>query len=251
MSSYQSIPTADAVASSIEGDEQPLELSPQESSTSSDDNDNTNRSHPRRSGGVVMVTAASATLLLLLAFLSGRSYSSSLGYETNLDDMNNIQKDNVPNRLCEIYHDPTSRSNKDKTATTNVIRLIETSFGEPSQPWQEVPCIHRYNRRFLLDSLLSSSSVPQQRRQQQQQTSSSRPSALINVDFTNIVFQNRQPILGFGGAFTEASALNFWSLNEKGRNATLELLFGKDGLGYRYVLALRLCVSLCRMCKCI
>ena len=155
MSSYQSIPTA-AAASSIDGGEHFLALSPQESSSSSDDNNN-NRSHHRR-GGVVMAAAASATLLLLLllAFLSGRSYSS-LGYETNLDDMNIIQKDNAPNRLCEVYHDPTtSRTNKDKSSsTTTVVRLFETSFGEPSQPWQEVPCIHRYNHR-LLDSLLSS-----------------------------------------------------------------------------------------------
>jgi glucosylceramidase len=41
-----------------------------------------------------------------------------------------------------------------------------------------------------------------------------------------------QPILGFGGAFTEASALNFGRLLPAGQEAVLELLFGKTGLGY-------------------
>ncbi len=39
--------------------------------------------------------------------------------------------------------------------------------------------------------------------------------------------------MGFGGAFTEASALNYMSLSEDGRQAVIDLLFGKTvGLGY-------------------
>jgi hypothetical protein len=291
--SYQSIPTtattAPLAASSEEGGEQPLEfsLSPQESTNSSDGDDNNDRSRtsrPRRGGAIVMAVASAMLLLLILAFFSGQSFSSSMGYGTKyLDDImnNNARTDNVPNRLCEIYHDlPSSynRMKKDKSSTAagnnNVVvrSLIETSLGQPSQPWREVPCIHRYNnlhrgaRAMLLPSLLSSffssstatsssssSSSQKQRRQSSSEeededysnpsssdtttsTSSSsqqRPSAIINVDFSSIVFPNRPPILGFGGAFTEASALNFWSLNEKGRKAALELLFGKNGLGYR------------------
>ena len=256
--SYQSIPST-AAAPNEGGGEQPLELSHQESTSSSADNNDDDLSRRRR-GVVAAVTAAA--LLLCLAFLKYHSSLSFLGYG-NLDGLNELN-DHVPNRLCEIYHDPTSSrlyyNDKKSTITRDtVVRIIETSFGEPSQPWREVPCVHRYNKnnnnnnhdrnhgRYYyrrLQSLLSSQrrtlpsssedvdsdTISQQHHQQ-------RPSAVINVDFTNIIFPNRQPILGFGGAFTEASALNFWSLNEHGRKAALELLFGKDGLGYRYVFA--------------
>ena len=40
------------------------------------------------------------------------------------------------------------------------------------------------------------------------------------------------PILGFGGAFTQAASLNFHALSSTGQDAALELLFGKTGLGY-------------------
>ncbi|KAL3798024.1 hypothetical protein ACHAW5_002627 [Stephanodiscus triporus] len=59
-----------------------------------------------------------------------------------------------------------------------------------------------------------------------------RPSAIVDVDFEKRAFPDRSPILGFGGAFTEAAAMNFWSLNEDGRDAVMDLLFGKEGLGY-------------------
>ena len=58
------------------------------------------------------------------------------------------------------------------------------------------------------------------------------PTATVDIDFSKISHPDREPILGFGGAFTEASALNFMSLNSAGRSAVIELLFGKDGLGY-------------------
>ena len=38
--------------------------------------------------------------------------------------------------------------------------------------------------------------------------------------------------MGFGGAFTEAAAKNFFSLSGEGQEAALELLFGDSGLGY-------------------
>ena len=41
-----------------------------------------------------------------------------------------------------------------------------------------------------------------------------------------------QSIMGFGGAFTEAAAKNFFSLSGEGQEAALELLFGDSGLGY-------------------
>lgn len=58
------------------------------------------------------------------------------------------------------------------------------------------------------------------------------PSALLQVNFSHVPHQDRPPILGFGGAFTESSALNYMSLNQDGKDAVIRLLFGKDGLGY-------------------
>jgi len=57
-------------------------------------------------------------------------------------------------------------------------------------------------------------------------------SAVINAQFQEIAHPKREPILGFGGAFTEATALNFMTLDSSGRNAVLDLLFGETGLGY-------------------
>lgn len=269
--SYQSIPST-AAAPTEGGGEQPLELSHQESTSSSADNNDDDLSRRRR--GVVAAMAAAA-LLLCLAFLKYHSSLSFLGYG-NLDGLNELN-DHVPNRLCEIYHDPptSSRLHNDKYSITKdtVVRIIETSFGEPSQPWREVPCVHRYNNnnnnnhdrnhgryyyrrlRSLLSAFASSSSsspASSQRRTLSQQQQQQRPSAIINVDFTKTIFPNRQPILGFGGAFTEASALNFWSLNEHGRKAALELLFGKDGLGYRYVcIRVERSLILCVFMRCV
>ena len=43
---------------------------------------------------------------------------------------------------------------------------------------------------------------------------------------------HHQSILGFGGAFTEAAALNFDALPPSGQEALIEALFGSTGLGY-------------------
>ena len=39
-------------------------------------------------------------------------------------------------------------------------------------------------------------------------------------------------MLGFGGAFTEASAYNFYKLSKKVRQRVIDLYFGKDGIGF-------------------
>lgn len=59
------------------------------------------------------------------------------------------------------------------------------------------------------------------------------PAAVIDVNFNSVPFGDRASILGFGGAFTEAAALNYESLSEEGKQAVMDLLFGKEGLGYR------------------
>ena len=44
--------------------------------------------------------------------------------------------------------------------------------------------------------------------------------------------EGANPILGFGGSFTESAALNYFSLSPAGREAVLDIFFGEDGLGY-------------------
>jgi glucosylceramidase len=54
----------------------------------------------------------------------------------------------------------------------------------------------------------------------------------LGTDTTSSPYKNRSPILGFGAAFTEAASLNYQSLSETGKQALMELFFGKSGLGY-------------------
>ena len=42
----------------------------------------------------------------------------------------------------------------------------------------------------------------------------------------------QQEIIGFGGAFTEASAHNFFQLDTKARTQLLEAYFGAEGIGF-------------------
>ena len=55
-------------------------------------------------------------------------------------------------------------------------------------------------------------------------------SSLYHIQFDWLLFNYHQK--GFGGAFTEASARNYQSLDDSGKSAVIDLLFGKDGLGY-------------------
>lgn len=113
-------------------------------------------------------------------------------------------------RPCEVY-----------TIDHGDIRLIQTSLGEPSAHWSEVVCVPRRRTFSTSDDDLG--------------RSYGKPSAIIHVDFGTHAFPSedgRPPILGFGGAFTEASALNFGTLSKDGQEAALDLLFGTHGLGY-------------------
>jgi hypothetical protein len=96
------------------------------------------------------------------------------------------------------------------------VKLIQTSMKDPSHQWSLQPCY-----------VVPAKKLPDE------EDSYGAPDAHFQVNFSNIVFARREtPILGFGGAFTEASALNFHSLQREGQEAVLELLFGKTGLGY-------------------
>ena len=126
-------------------------------------------------------------------------------------------------RPCQLYLD----SHTD-------VKVLQTSLGDPSNQWGEVPCLVRNTRR-----------IPYSKIYEDRQWSwlfghgnpttpveYGSPSAVIKTNFQNIAHPKRDPIIGFGGAFTEATALNYLSLDTNGKNAILELLFGKDGLGY-------------------
>jgi glucosylceramidase len=54
------------------------------------------------------------------------------------------------------------------------------------------------------------------------------PSASIEIQSS----RKYQKILGFGGAFTEASAVNFYKLPAAAQEKFLQMYFGDDGIGY-------------------
>lgn len=91
------------------------------------------------------------------------------------------------------------------------LRVLQTSKGFPGRHYAPVPC--------------TVTKIKTGR--------SNNAAAQLKVDFSSVVNADREEaILGFGGAFTEASALNFHSLSEQGQEVALDLLFGTDGLGY-------------------
>lgn len=178
-------------------EEQPLEIG--RGSSHSAGNNNGNATTIKST----LVMGASALILTTLAFLIGRSSTttSTPGGEVTAI-LPNLEQ--MPTRLCEIYKSGSGGDN---------IQMIQTSFAEPSKQWSEVACVHVVNRRNL---------------QQQQEYGT----AQIHIDLDKVAFPDRPPILGFGGAFTEAAALNLKSLSKAGQDAVIELLFGKSGLGY-------------------
>uniref|UniRef100_A0A7S4QF81 Glycosyl hydrolase family 30 TIM-barrel domain-containing protein n=1 Tax=Ditylum brightwellii TaxID=49249 RepID=A0A7S4QF81_9STRA len=119
-------------------------------------------------------------------------------------------------RMCQVYRHNNAR-----------VKVLQTSLGEPSVHWGEVPCVY-YGRRMttLFDG-------DQGHGEFDDPAEYVAPSAQINVDFdAGAVFPNRKKIYGFGGAFTEATALNYNTLPPEGKTTFMRLLFGKDGLGY-------------------
>ena len=150
------------------------------------------------------IAFATTFLLLILAYYVGKTTSAA----TVQLPQEIIETNQPTTRLCEVY-------------THDKFSLIQTSLAEPSKQWSEVACVH-HNKPYS----------------SKEESEGYTPSASIDVDFAKIAYPNRPPILGFGGAFTEATALNFMSLNDEARGVTSELLFGKEyGLGYRWVFA--------------
>lgn len=99
-------------------------------------------------------------------------------------------------------------------------KLIQTSLSSPSHQWSEQPC-YSVDPEHGLFGRMKQAVVDEYQ----------VPDAVLQVDFESGL---NRTILGFGGAFTEAAALNYNSLSQIGKDRVMELLFGESGLGYRY-----------------
>ena len=106
--------------------------------------------------------------------------------------------------------------------------VLQTSIGDPSQQWSHIPCYAQpkhNNVNFWApskDDSISDVNI----------NGYGVPDAIFRTDFNQYAFPERQPIIGFGAAFTEASSLNYQSLSDVGKERLMELLYGKSGIGY-------------------
>lgn len=101
-------------------------------------------------------------------------------------------------------------------------RVLQTSMGSPSQQWSHIPCYSQPEKVRLWASSKPNVNLNEY----------GSPDAIVNISLSKHAFPDRTPILGFGAAFTEASSLNYQTLNKKGKAKLMELVFGKSGLGY-------------------
>eukprot|EP00977_Amphora_coffeiformis_P018523 scaffold6562_cov163-Amphora_coffeaeformis.AAC.10 len=118
--------------------------------------------------------------------------------------------------LCEIHSE-----------RFTVAQGIQTSMQDPSHQWSTMSCfpVVKETKSSFLFARPPPPDPPRI-------NTYSAPDAIFAVSFDTLAFPGRPPILGFGGAFTEAAARNFHTLSADGQELVLELLFGKDGLGY-------------------
>jgi len=105
--------------------------------------------------------------------------------------------------------------------------IVQTSIGDPASQWTHLPCYaqskHNNNMRFWEN---------QENRSDVNINGYGIPDAIVKTNFSQYAFPKRQPILGFGAAFTEAASLNYQSLSGDGKERLMELMFGKSGIGY-------------------
>ena len=171
-------------------------------------------------------TSVIIVFLLLIIFALAGENASNRGQAANLvEDESSALK--IQWRPCQMYLDE----------SVNNVKVIQTSLGDPSTHWGQIPCLVRNENPFTFNSVHDYSSSQWNwlfgtDDESKEPIEYGMPSADIKVDFKKIAHPDREPIMGFGGAFTEASALNFMTLSEDGREAVMSLLFGKEGLGY-------------------
>eukprot|EP00536_Pseudo-nitzschia_multiseries_P005494 jgi/Psemu1/318656/estExt_fgenesh1_pm.C_1030007 len=119
--------------------------------------------------------------------------------------------------LCRIYGE-----------NARFAGILQTSMGSPSEQWSHIPCYAqpKKSRMWASDESSAAAEIAAN------VNGFGAPDAILKVDFQKRAFPDRSPIVGFGAAFTEASALNYQSLSEAGKERLMELLFGETGIGY-------------------
>jgi O-glycosyl hydrolase len=135
--------------------------------------------------------------------------------KTSNNNNNDDDESNILYRpYCEYYNDASSP------------QIIQTSMKEPSQHWSPQACILKPpdNLGYQLLNYKASARL----------NAYAAPDAILKVNFSQRAHAERPdlPIVGFGGAFTEAAALNYQQLSQTGKDTLMELLFGSSGLGY-------------------
>ncbi|VEU38487.1 unnamed protein product [Pseudo-nitzschia multistriata] len=103
--------------------------------------------------------------------------------------------------------------------------ILQTSMGSPSEQWSHIPCFAQPKKTRLWAGQESSADAANI-------NGFGAPDAIFKVNFSKPAFPDRQPIIGFGAAFTEAASLNYQSLSLAGKRQLMELLFGETGIGY-------------------
>ena len=165
------------------------------------------------------------TLVLIISAMSGQMASDYARQQAEVIQ-NQAEVHNIQHRPCQAY------------PGSSFVKVLETNRGEPSNQWSELPCLIHQSTIKNGDVITVKDSWDYwffgnaDEKRKPTPIEYAMTSAEIKVDFAKLAHPERQPILGFGGAFTEASALNLNSLNAKGKKAAMDLLFGPEGLGY-------------------
>ncbi len=188
---------------------------------------------------------------VIIAFLLMVIFALAGDKASNQDQAANLVEDKISAlqiqwRPCQMYLKESGSavvgSGSGGSGSGTRMKVIQTSLGDPSTHWGELPCLVRNEGPLNFNNGDNSQwnwRFGSAEDEEEEATSMGgepmeygMPSADIKVDFANIAHPEREPIMGFGGAFTEAAALNYMTLSEEGREAVMSLLFGKDGLGY-------------------
>jgi hypothetical protein len=163
---------------------------------------------PRRNIGVTIIIAVAICISYYYFYSYGPTSSATISPITDLGPGLQLSNNGHPNlRPCVFY------STGSSGRSPNLPRVIQTSLGEPSAQWSQLACFHGMEK-------------------QEETPTFQLPSARIKVKLFSTVTNDTPEIVGFGGAFTQATALNYNLLGEEGKAAFLELMFGSTGLGY-------------------
>jgi glucosylceramidase len=213
-----------------------VELHPSHTDSNNNNNIIKERTHDPETSVMVLagtyirkhITSLIIVILTLIIFALAGENASSKGEAAQLVETK-LTSTEIKWRPCQVYLDP----------TINPVKIVQTSLSDPASQWASMPCLVR-STKMEKETTYSKALQESQwswlfgitQDESQNPLEYGMPSAQIHVDFDTVPYQNSQPILGFGGAFTEASALNYMSLHTDGKKAVMDLLYGKNGLGY-------------------